>query len=86
MKEQRGHAELGIIAGAAALATIFWKLGIAVGLTAATTGCMQAIGVKSMDLWGAKFEANNGFDISAGVQQYDRVDNNKGIGSFEKKQ
>lgn len=39
MKTQRGNAELGIIVGAAALSAIFWRIGLAVGLTAAATGC-----------------------------------------------
>lgn len=40
-------------------------------------GCMQLTGAKTIDLWGAKFEANTGFDVSAGIQQYDAADNRK---------
>lgn len=43
------------------------------------TGCMQFTGAKSIDLWGAKFEANSGFDVSAGVMQYDHALDRKGM-------
>jgi hypothetical protein len=69
MRNERGHGELSILA---LLAAITWIL--------ALTGCMQLTGAKHIDLWGAKFDANNGIEVSAGVQQYDRVDNRKGIG------
>jgi hypothetical protein len=44
-----------------------------------STGCMQLTGAKRIDLWGAKFEANTGFEVSAGVQQYDHVLDRKGM-------
>ena len=44
-----------------------------------STGCMQLTGAKNIDLWGAKFEANTGFEVSAGVQQYDHVLDRKGM-------
>jgi hypothetical protein len=43
------------------------------------TGCMQLTGAKNIDLWGAKFEANTGFEVSAGVQQFDHVLDRKGM-------
>ena len=43
------------------------------------TGCMQLTGASDIDLWGAKFTANSGFDVSAGVMQYDHALNRKGI-------
>lgn len=40
MKNERGHAELGILATVgAAIAAIAWKAGLVVGLSALTTGC-----------------------------------------------
>lgn len=41
-------------------------------------GCMQLTGAKKIDLWGAKFDANSGFDVSAGVMQYDHALDRKG--------
>lgn len=35
------------------------------------TGCMQILGARNVDLWGAKFENNSGFEVKAGVMQYD---------------
>ncbi len=43
------------------------------------SGCMQLTGAKNIDLWGAKFEANTGFEVSAGVQQFDHVLDRKGM-------
>lgn len=43
------------------------------------SGCMQLTGAKKIDLWGAKFEANSGFDVSAGVMQYDHALDRKGM-------
>jgi hypothetical protein len=48
------------------------------------TGCMQVVGAKSIDLWGAKFENNSGFEVKAGVMQYDHALERKGI-NIEKK-
>ena len=49
-----------------------------------TSGCMQLTGAKSIDLWGAKFVANSGFDVSAGVMQYDHALDRKGYSVGEK--
>lgn len=35
------------------------------------TGCMQIVGAKRINLWGAEFENNSGFEVKAGVMQYD---------------
>lgn len=43
------------------------------------SACMQLTGAKHIDLWGAKFDANTGFEVSAGVQQYDHVLDRKGM-------
>lgn len=45
-----------------------------------TTGCMQITGAKKITLGTWSIEANNGFEAKAGVQQYDRVDDYRGIG------
>jgi hypothetical protein len=43
------------------------------------TGCMQLTGLQEFDAWGFKGKANTGFEVSAGVQQYDHVLDRKGI-------
>lgn len=43
------------------------------------SACMQLTGARNIDLWGAKFEANTGFEVSAGVQQFDQVLDKKGM-------
>jgi hypothetical protein len=57
---------------------MFW-CGVLIFGMIAMSGCMQITGAKKIDAWGLVIEANNGFDISAGVQQYDNVQNMKGI-------
>jgi hypothetical protein len=42
-------------------------------------GCMQITGLQEFDAWGFKGKANTGFEVSAGVQQYDHVLDRKGI-------
>lgn len=49
------------------------------------TGCMQVTGAKKIDAWGLVIEANNGFEAKAGVQQYDYVSDQRGIGTKETK-
>lgn len=82
MRNEKGNAELGILATVAAgVAAIAWKAGLLLGLSVASSGCMQLTGAKKIDAWGLVMEANNGIELTAGVQQYDRVNNVKGIGS-----
>lgn len=45
-----------------------------------TVGCMQITGAKKIDAWGLVIEANNGFEVKGGVQQYDFVSDTRGIG------
>ncbi len=47
------------------------------------TGC-GAMGVRNVDLWGAKMEFYPGFDVNVGANAIDKVDNRKGISKFEK--
>jgi hypothetical protein len=42
------------------------------------SGCMQLTGAKKITLGTWEIEANSGFDVSAGVQQYDHVLDKKG--------
>jgi hypothetical protein len=44
------------------------------------TGCMQVTGAKKITLGTWVIEANNGFEAKAGVQQYDYVKDERGIG------
>jgi hypothetical protein len=43
------------------------------------TGCMQITGAKRINAWGLEIEANSGFDVSAGVMQYDHSLERKGM-------
>lgn len=52
---------------------------LAVYMLATQTGCMQITGLQEFDAWGFKGKANTGFEVSAGVQQYDHVLDRKGI-------
>ena len=54
-------------------------LAILTALGISLSACMQLTGAKNIDLWGAKFEANTGFEVSAGVQQFDHVLDRKGM-------
>ena len=83
MQNEKGNGEIGIIALLAGAAALVWKAGLALGLSAAASGCMQITGAKTIDLWGAKFEANNGIEVSAGVQQFDNVQNVRGINNYD---
>ena len=60
---------------------IYIALKIAMVLLAAHVlmGCMQITGLQEFDAWGFKGKANTGFEVSAGVQQYDHVLDRKGI-------
>ena len=80
MNNQKGNGEIAIILGLAGAMAIAWRAGLLLGMMS-VTGCMQMTGAKKIDLWGAVFEANNGIELTAGIQQYDRVNNNKGIGA-----
>lgn len=52
----------------------------ACGIVAITqTGCMQITGIQEMDAWGLKIKSTTGFEVAAGVQQYDHVLDRKGI-------
>jgi len=48
-------------------------------LAVSCSACMQLTGARNIDLWGAKFEANTGFEVSAGVQQYNQILDKKGM-------
>jgi hypothetical protein len=54
-----------------------WGLGIALIVT--QTGCMQLTGIQEMDAWGLKIKSTTGFEVAAGVQQYDTVIDKRGI-------
>jgi hypothetical protein len=58
---------------------VFWAA-IWLVLLQYLTGCMQITGAKKITLGTWSIEANNGFEAKAGVQQYDRVDDYRGIG------
>lgn len=64
---------------------VIFQLIICIVMLQYLTGCMQLTGAKKIDLWGAKFEANNGIEVSAGVQQYDYVADTRGIGTKDSK-
>lgn len=52
----------------------------AMGIVAITqTGCMQITGIQEMDAWGLKIKSTTGFEVAAGVQQYDTVIDKRGI-------
>jgi len=42
------------------------------------SGCMQLTGAKKITMGSWSIEANSGFDVSAGVQQYDHVLDKRG--------
>lgn len=44
-----------------------------------STGCMQITGIQEMDAWGLKIKSTTGFEVAAGVQQFDHVLDRKGI-------
>lgn len=41
------------------------------------SGCMQIMGAERVNLWGFEIEATTGFEVSAGVQQFNGGDNRK---------
>lgn len=49
------------------------------GLLLATSGCGQILGMRQMDLWGAKFQFTEGLDFGVGMNSVDRVENKRGI-------
>jgi hypothetical protein len=54
------------------------SLGFWFVLASFVTGC-----VKSVDLWGFKTEFYPGFDVSAGANAVDRVDDRRGVSAFK---
>jgi len=42
------------------------------------TGCV----VRKVDFWGAKIEFNEGFDLRAGMNGIDKVDDRRGINKY----
>lgn len=42
-----------------------------------TTGCMQVLGAERVNAWGLEIESTTGFEVSAGVQQFNGGDNRK---------
>lgn len=57
---------------------IILKLGVLILAIYMLSGCMQITGLQEFDAWGFKGKANTGFEVSAGVQQYDHALNRKG--------
>lgn len=55
------------------------KLALGLGIIVAATGCMQLTGLQEFDAWGFKGKSTTGFEVSAGVQQFDHVLDRKGI-------
>lgn len=55
------------------------KVGLGIAGLVLLPGCGQVLGVQHMDLWGAKFDFNSGFEVKAGAQQYDHSLERKGI-------
>lgn len=55
-------------------------LSVAIGLYAlfSLSGCMQLTGAKKITMGTWSIESNSGFDVSAGVQQYDHVLDKRG--------
>jgi len=41
------------------------------------SGCMQVIGAERINAWGLEIESTTGFEVSAGVQQFNGGDNRK---------
>ena len=60
---------LGLIGG-----TVIWVLILSI-----FSGCMQITGMKKAKLGTWEFESNAGFDVSAGVMQYDHALGRKGM-------
>lgn len=54
------------------------KLILCLIVAGSCSGCLQVIGANHIDAWGLKMDANNGFEVSAGVMQYNQADNRKG--------
>lgn len=42
------------------------------------TGCFQVLGIDEMDAWGFKVKGNSGFNVNAGIMQYDHALDRKG--------
>lgn len=41
------------------------------------SGCMQVLGAERINAWGLEIESTTGFEVSAGVQQFNGGDNRK---------
>ena len=41
------------------------------------SGCMQVLGAERVNAWGLEIESTTGFEVSAGVQQFNGGDNRK---------
>lgn len=55
-------------------------LALMMAATAASqSGCMQLTGAKKITMGTWSIESNTGFEVSAGVQQYDHVLDRKGM-------
>jgi hypothetical protein len=42
-----------------------------------TSGCMQIVGAERINAWGLEIESTTGFEVSAGVMQYNGADERK---------
>lgn len=61
--------KVGLLASAVLWALIAW--------------CLSGCGTK-IDAWGLKVELPQGFDVGAGVNALDKVDNRRGVSEFKK--
>lgn len=52
---------------------------ILIALALSSTACMQLTGLQEFDAWGFKGKSTTGFEVSAGVQQYDHALDRRGI-------
>lgn len=50
---------------------------LAVIILVYASGCMQVIGAERINAWGFEIESTTGFEVSAGVQQFNGGDNRK---------
>jgi len=74
MKNRNDSVENGMIEHAILAAAL-------VAVLIANTGCMQILGAQDIDAWGLRVKGTTGFEVKAGVQQYDQVQDNRGIGN-----
>ena len=69
MNKQKGNGEIGIIAALGAAVALAWKAGLALGLSAAVTGC----------------GASSGWRVEFGVAPVTAINNNYSLGEGDQK-